>query len=146
MLAMLMIVPRPLGIIALAASWIVTSIARTLTAKVRSQSAGSISSSGAIFKMPALLTRISMPPSSSMALRDHLDGRLGVGEIDAVDLRAQRLACGCQPLDVDVYQGKLGAFAVECGRDLGTDSTGCTGDQCPPSGETTLVCPHGVGV
>ena len=61
MLAMLMIVPRPFGIIALAATCVVTSMARTLTANVRSQSAGSISINGAIFKMPALLTRMSSP-------------------------------------------------------------------------------------
>ena len=68
---------------------------------------------------------MSTPPSSPIASLDHLDGRLGVGEVDAVDLGVERVrAVACQPLDVDVDQGELGTLAAERGGDLGADATG----------------------
>jgi hypothetical protein len=73
MLAMLTIVPpRPspvdaAAIMARAATWVVSSIALTLTSNIRSHSSTVMSSSGAKRRMPALLTRTSTPPSESIA-------------------------------------------------------------------------------
>ncbi len=66
--AMLTIEPGwPAAIIDFATTCVVTSIERTLTSNVASQSSTVISSSGAMRRMPALLTRMSTPPSRPMA-------------------------------------------------------------------------------
>jgi hypothetical protein len=59
-----MLTIRPPSLMCLIAAWVATKTARTLIAKVRSKSSRRKRSMGAIDAMPALLTRMSMPPNS----------------------------------------------------------------------------------
>ena len=62
-----MLRPPPAAIITGAATWVVMSIDRTLTAIIWSHSATLISRIGVLPKIPALLTRSQTPPSSVIA-------------------------------------------------------------------------------
>src|SRR3954454_21754362 len=67
MLAMLTMRPRRWANMAGASTWVVSSIERTLTSNMASQSSTLMSSRGTLAKMPALLTQMSHPPRAARA-------------------------------------------------------------------------------
>ncbi len=147
--ARLMILPPPPSSIQAEARCMVTSMARTLIAKTVSHSAIEVSESGPFLSTPALFTRMSTPPSRSIAASMARRGVIRVGEVGVQIVAADALGDLDAAVVEPIEDRDPGALGGEPAGDVRADPTGAPGDDGAQTFESRgrhRECRHGASV